>query len=398
VAFDGELYLRLAGERALTSDRRRGYAPWDSPLGEPARALVAVGALERELAERVLEDYELALALRSGSPHPLPRMRAAPPRPRSPRRVVVCDRRIGHSAGELHVLYASLSADATVVAVGLTWSRRSRGPRFANISATLADDRGTTTPAHFSGGGGSQEWRGQLRAAQPLAPDTAWIEVDGERIELVEEQRGVEVEVEPLPPEEPAWRLVWSSLASGNRRHWGEGQAEEAIDALLAAGAIAPDDPRLADARAVSAARSGGGASKLPDPWRSVYSPRRTQGRQGQAVVGAVTPPFDGIEVAIAAIDTRDEAGFAIDVEVTPDVMMGSRTSALDRRSLAWWARDDRGNHYLGHMGSWAGGDDSGHGTIGFDAQLDPAATVLELLPTAETERAVIRIPLELLR
>src|SRR5207237_6037412 len=63
--FDAELYLRLSGERMLLERGDRGGAPWESPLMEAARALIAVGAIDAERARAVIDDYDLASALRS---------------------------------------------------------------------------------------------------------------------------------------------------------------------------------------------------------------------------------------------------------------------------------------------------------------------------------------------
>jgi hypothetical protein len=48
--------------------------------------------------------------------------------------------------------------------------------------------------------------------------------------------------------------------------------------------------------------------------------------------------------------------------------------------------------------GGWPGDGDHGTGEIEFSPGIDPKATRLDLLPTADTERAVIRVALELLR
>ena len=58
------------------------------------------------------------------------------------------------------------------------------GPTAPLHQITLADDRGTKVATSFSGGGSDEEWRGHLHSHGPLAKDTAWIELDGERIDL----------------------------------------------------------------------------------------------------------------------------------------------------------------------------------------------------------------------
>jgi hypothetical protein len=63
--FDAELYLRLAGEQMILGVERRQQRPWDSPLFEPASALLAVDAISAARARAVIDDYSLAEALRS---------------------------------------------------------------------------------------------------------------------------------------------------------------------------------------------------------------------------------------------------------------------------------------------------------------------------------------------
>src|SRR5947208_12212196 len=104
--FDAELYLRLQAEEMLVGVRERQHGPWDTPLLEPARALVAVGALSAAQAEAAIDDYALADALRSedGLEHrdsfaPDARRRSRGVKPLEPRRVVPCNQVIEHAQG-----------------------------------------------------------------------------------------------------------------------------------------------------------------------------------------------------------------------------------------------------------------------------------------------------------
>jgi hypothetical protein len=135
----------------------------------------------------------------------------------------------------------------------------------------------------------------------------------------------------------------------------------------------------------------------LPRPWRSLRSyGSLTNGRRGAAVLGAVTPLFDGMTVAVQSLRASEE-GFSFEIETRPDASGGVFDLDLETPRVAWWARDDLGNHYLGGTGSWSGSGHHGSGTIAFEAGLDRTATRLDLMPTGQTERAVIAIPLELL-
>jgi hypothetical protein len=66
---------------------------------------------------------------------------------------------------------------------------------------TVTDNGGTTATAEFFGEQrrGDPAWRGQYEVHPQLAPDTAWIELLGQHIELTGEPAGVQVWTEPLP-------------------------------------------------------------------------------------------------------------------------------------------------------------------------------------------------------
>jgi len=266
---------------------------------------------------------------------------------------------------------------------------------------TLTDDRGTTATAGFSGGSDGTEWNGQFEAHPPLAPETAWIEILGERVELASEPpAGVEVRVEPVAEQDPARRYLWARLASAAEFH-GDTAVEATIDTLVAAGALAADDPVIAEARAVLVRHSQGSGSgpgshgPVPEPWRSLLAARgRGGGPVGLVVVGAVTPRFDGITAAVLAVDSGADE-FSADVELTPSVPhRHASLGRVDEPILVWWAADDRGHHYLGHQDSWHSSEDRSGGQIGFWPALDPAASVLDIMPTTTSARAVIRVPL----
>jgi hypothetical protein len=417
--FDAELYLRLAGERMLVGRGELNRGQWDLPLAEAARALVAIGSVAEDDAQEVLDEYHLATALRDE--HAMHQRAArrhatvarATPRALEPRRAFALDHTIEQQQWTIAIRYASFSSTTTRIGVDLVdrlaagagARRRAGRMRFGLMGsspagppqATLADDRGTTTNAHFAGSGSDSEWHGSFHADRPLAADTRWFELDGHRIELPDEQPGVEVVVEQLSHERPALAHLWHALAAPNMLHRGPDRLEPAIAALLAAGALSADDPALADMRNVQASLDSGGAPpprQLVDPWRSLIARRgATNGVVGTMLVGAVTPLFDGFSVGIGSLDAT-ETGFDLEVEVAPGGSTTPFDSRLESHSLTWWAADDRGNSYLGRMGSWSGGGDQDSGEIGFGPALDPKATRLDLMPTSRSARAVIRVPL----
>ena len=110
--------------------------------------------------------------------------------------------------------------------------------------------------------------------------------------------------------------------------------------------------------------------------------------------VGVVTPVFEGHSVGVMSLES-DSEGFAVEVEVTGWSNQGPPFGNTIRTSdLVWWAADDCGNQYLGELGGSSGGDDHMEGTVNFWPALDPGAIRLDLMPTADTSHAVIRVPL----
>lgn len=420
---DAEIYLRIAGERALLGLGAERQRPWDSPLAEPASALVAVGAISAAKARAVIDDYGLTEAVRSeqGQHHwsvmaGAYRSGRRKAKPLKPRRVVPCDRTVDGPNGSLHVRHVTLAEDVTSLAVqwrpnvsGQNALRQQRQMvRFGHGAPPtpphpqLADEYGTKVGTGFSGGGSDQEWTGYLTADRPLAPDTDWLEIDGTRLELTGEALRCEVSIEPLPDEPAANRYLWRRLAASNEFH-GPPEIEGAIDALLAAGAVDANDPVVSEVRAVREAlphhpgmhATTPGVKRLPEPWRTVISRLAAgNGPEGAIVLSAVTPEFEGFTVAVSYLES-EPGGFAIEVEAAPGFEgRGPFRRRLEPSQLAWWAADDRDNHYLGHIGSSSGGDDHSTGTINFWPALHPNAKRLAIMPTAEATRSVISFPL----
>jgi hypothetical protein len=269
------------------------------------------------------------------------------------------------------------------------------------VQPQLTDDRGTTVSSTFSGGGSDEEWEGHLTAHGPLAPDTAWIEIDGERLDLVWEAVACEVTIEPVGEQVPAHRYLWRRLAMPDFH--GPPEIEGSIDALIAAGHLDAEDPVLGDIYAVRDAmpahrgmQSGPQAhvGSLPEPWRSLLRRLgRQDGPDGTLALAAVTPEFDGYSVAVNSLDS-DPGGFRIEVEVAPGLDGGGPVRGLDSRQLAWWAADERGNHHLGQIGRWSSSERHSTGEINFWPALRPQARELSIMPTGEMMRAVITVPL----
>jgi hypothetical protein len=307
--------------------------------------------------------------------------------------------------------YISLDADRVdisavyTVQAGAGPARRPRGraglpnPLWTPV---VADDRGTTSTLDFRGGGSDDRWAGMLTADQPLAFETTWIELFGRRIELVDRPVKATIEIEPIETIDPAHRHLWRRVALAGR-HFSQSALGPAIAALTASGTLAADDPAIELAHRVNQvpgvfrhhgpARS---ARNAPEPWGSLLRRAgRADGPPGLVVLGAVTPEFDGHFAAIYSVES-DPDGFTAEAAVSPpDIEPHPGNLDLEERSLIWWARDDRGNHYLGHWnGSHRHDDAIKTGSLAFAPAIDPLATRLDVLPTGLTKRAVISFAL----
>ena len=434
--FDAELYLRLAGERVLTSREGSARMSW-APVLTAARALVAVGAIEAAAAQTVVDDYDLAadlrdperrvagLRMRGRARLAAARRVAAAPAPLPAPRVVACDRVVETAAEQIRVRSVSVGPRSVSVAVVVTEripGQSGPGPGWQGGGPSqirLADDRGTTVTASFTGGGSDREWRGHFRSDVPLAGDTRWIEIEGDRVELGTGSSAAEVSIVSLPGDDLAMSYLWRQVAAQRQRHGPPGMLADAIDALAAAGRLDPDGQQLAGLAAVLDALalpggpgwpgrgrpgpgrpgpggSGPGGTVLPEPWRSLLAGRgRADGPVGAVAIGAATPSFgDGLSVLVLVLQS-EPAGFQVEVETSAELGHMPFASVVDERAeLTWWAADDRGGHYLGEISNWSSNQDGYEGTIDFWPALDPRAAVLELMPTAITERAVITVPL----
>jgi hypothetical protein len=408
--FDGERYLRLLGERWVKKGGAARRPPRSPVLAAAAAALVAVDAMTLEAAQAVVGEYDLSQGQGRHDP-----VSAKPGRPAAPvppgtgeLRVVPCERVIDQPGGRLTLHYVAFTSHATTIRTDLRLDEPPpRQPHPDPLPAwarqlSVTDSRGTTAEAVFSGSGliGGSVWHGQYETHPQLAADTAWIELLGERLDLAAEPAVIQTWTEPLPEQDPAIRHVWERVATINDFHDLHLALEATIAALVAAGALPAGAPVIDDARAALAVlRPRGAAPAAPPaapaaPWRSLLA------RWGQAggpvrtiAVGAVTPSFDGVTAAVVALESRAEH-FGITVELAPGVRTGLPYGDLPGQPyLTWWAADDLGNYYLGEQGSWNPGADRSWGTIGFWPALDQRATRIDLMPTAATTRAVIRVP-----
>jgi len=415
--FDAERYLRRLGEHAVLGidDDQHGFG---SPLSDAATALVAVGAIAPDHPREVLSDYAAARAARDASGHFLmARLTAGwtPPALQRPAvgRMVALHEELEVAGWSVRLRYIELGAERTEISA--TYSARDPTPHRRMVPGhlgipaalskpTVTDDQGTALALHMGGGGSDDRWDAELTVDRPLATDTRRIELFGRRIELVDTPIDVEVTTESVDPDDPAHRHLWRRIAIGNR-HFGANELGPATEALIAAGALAADDPMIELARLVQERVPGGmrhhpgsgsgAVHNAPDPWPSLLRRAgRSDGPTGMVIVGVATPVFDDHAAAVYCLDSHAD-GFTMLAAVSPpDVERHPGNLDLEDRSLAWWARDDRGNHYLGTWNGSRGDDAIKTGTLAFAPALDPVAKRLEVLPTGLHARAVISFPL----
>ena len=411
---EAELYLRLLAERVLLDGEPQHLAGGSVPSA--AAALVAVGAIKTELAEDIVRDFDLACMLRGrgGSGMAFRARMQAPPsaspgKAPKPPRVVPCRAKLDLSWGTVKVRYVMLSDELTTI--GITGSETATGS-FARPGqppqVQLSDDQGTTVTARFSGSLGPA-LDGVLTCDPPLSRRTRWIDFSVGRIDLPEtDQVAPEVRLEQLPQTDPALAHLWRQLATTRGPIPASNDLGAAIEALVAVGAVDGGSAELDQLRTVAETVGTGWHSMglrgqpahsqvpLPEPWHSLAATRRKasgQGPVGVLAVGAVTPPVDGTVVVVEALVSNRE-GFMLNVTTTPGTSVFGPILNSPGDPLAWWAEDDRGGVYLGGPGSWGGRPGHSRGTIQFWPALDPHCRELRILPTGQTQRAVIPITL----
>jgi hypothetical protein len=407
MTFDPEHYLRRKAEEFLADPARDRQAD-SSSLASAASALIAVGALSARRAEPVLDEFDLAWDVEFAWCRPgwspasqrvgyisLDRLADA--------RVVALGDELTLSAGTLRLRYAVLERDHTALIAdfhvvdtptGLSdWIRVPSGMPSGLTRPELTDESGTVRTLEFNGHGNDDRWSGQFSTDIAIPRDASWVELYGVRIELSRSPVPASVAIEPVQSENPAQMHLLRVLASADPFRAQDPRA--ASDALLAAGAIASDDPVLVQIKAAGTNEAAGRRALmyprnlvgLPDPWPALRA-NEIDGPDQMFVTGITTDEFDGHRLAVLAI-RPNSGGFVVEAEVTH---ADSGRSILEDQELIWWARDDRGQRYLG---TWSGsGRQSMSGNLKFLPTLDPEATRIDLMPSAPTIRAVITVAL----
>lgn len=424
-AFDAEIYLRLLGERLLADRDPQDHHR--SPLDLPASALVVAGLIDPERAARVIDDHNTALSVRAGErgfPHFGPPTRRARGK-LEPRETMILDRELAFGDGLL------LLRDLTTTAGGATLRFRWRSDAASSrghgrmaifgggggafpwgaAAPVIRDDQGNRPTVTSGGGSGNEsQWDGELGLDATLSPTTAWLEVAGVRIALDRRIAPSRTWVEPIMEQGAVERFLWRRLAVAEMPFGQAVELASAIEALKAAGVLSGEEVLIGQLEAVSAQLPGrhgrpqralprraagptpqSSGAPVPEQWRSLLSRAgHSDGPSWTRVLGALSDPFDGIQVAIHSISS-DESGFGTEFEVSPNLLL---PCGLDELPVAWWARDDRGNRYLGHPNGWGGHAEGASGTMQFWPALDRSAVELQIVVSADAHQAVIAVPL----
>ncbi len=417
---DPETYLRLACERILLSQGRNNGMQDGIGPAVISRALAASGTLRQETAQSVLDEYELAMGLRSQQGGRMLMHRRSMVRGERQRlsveRVAVCACEIERPGAQWSLERVLFTAEATHLdltgtgpaAQGGRTGRRGglvrhnmamRPPQPPHPQTlALADDHGTGATARVGQsrwGGGS--WEASYISDAPLSPDTEWIEVDGTRIELPQRQPAPEVHMEEIEPMDPLRAMLYGEILSTDRRHGGDDTFEIVCQTLVAIGALDEDDPVLVEVRRIAGAVAGAApVPGLPEPWASLlgrYS--KADGRTGSLAIGAVIDDLDGFSIRLDML-TSEQTSFSISLAMSPGtpLLRHFPGAILEPSPITWWAEDDRMNAYVAFSDRGGGGGNVAEGQVTSLAALDPKATLLRLLPTASSCRAVVTIPL----
>lgn len=407
MGLDAESYLRDLSEQwrgAHSGDRPLSA----SPLAAAAAALVAVGAVSAGRAERLLDACDLSWDFqfshsRPGSVSPSHKVGYISPDRIGRSRVVAIDTELILPAGTLRLRYAVLEPDHTAIfadfevrgtTTGLhDWIRVPAGMPSGLARPDVAEQSGSTRTMEFNGHGNDDRWSGQFSTRTAVAVDAPWIELFEARVGLTGSPAPTRVTIEPVHSADPAQLHLLRALATADASS--DQNPRAAAGALVRAGAIGPEDPVMVQINAGETdellrrrgpdhlSRSAG----LPAPWPAPRSDARA-GPTGMIVVGLATEEFHGHRVAVLVLRSRPD-GFVVEAEVTS---IATNRSILEDDHLVWWARDDRGQDYLGTWDSWS--RHSASGVLRFFPPLDPEARRLDLMPSTPTTRAVIAIGL----
>jgi hypothetical protein len=390
--FDAEAYLRAVGD-----DQQAVDGPLDETFAGgvdyAAAALVAVGAIAVDRAVAVLAGF--------GWKARVPVARECPDRCR----VVGLNAEVRIQSGMLRLSHARLNEAGTAIVASYIidheearihhdWIRVPSGWPSGLQPLSVIDDTGTQVSLSFDGWGNDDRWQATLRTTSPVSPATAWLELAGTRVACIDDRPNVQIALEAPAETDAAHAHLWRYLSRCDPVF-----DSFALDAtarvLLASGHLKADDPVLKQFNAVrnelpnrnSPHTAPRGFRNLPEPWRTVIARRGTaDGPTGLVLVAAELVELGGHRVAVDVLESFPDC-FTLKTRQSPAPQQSVRfRGAVEDNELVWWARDDRGNHYLADWES---------SLLRFSTSLDPLARELTLMPTTPTSRAIISFPLQ---
>jgi hypothetical protein len=418
---DPEFYLRMLGERRLITGTHEYPG-----IGTIASAFCATGLLSSEISVRIVADYALATQLRQpafgGATHGF--QPAQTELPAAPAQPVVARCSFEAESPGSNWPYAVLGDTYTEIATSYNgpsnWdlvAKRFPKPQGFPQSLQLTDDTGHTASAMLQGSSDPRfTFLGRFASSSPMSRTTEWLELGGLRIQLMHDAPKPPPSVEPLPRTTPAVDFLRHRLASAEGPI-AEPEQDPVVAALIATGALDPDEGLFRELNAISwhrtfgpygrvnhpghqilstaATPSAGNPDDLPEPWASLMRPVDWSGPEGVITIGVATPLMEGAAAVLFALTSEPDrfrvdtlecgASFAVHlaedkVETTP--------------SFAWWAQDDRGGWYLGAWETTTVNEKGRRGDVTFHPPLDPRARSLRICPTLRRTRAVIDLEL----
>lgn len=402
--FSAEEYLDALGLRAVQDSENVAGFPPGIRLVAAGAALVAVGAVSQEKAQRIINERLVALGsnLRRVDHRVSEAAVDAPEQVLVSATVRLCPFELGGWPGRVRLHYVVLADDSVSVEVTRTGSE---DLEILGAPIVLGDDTGAEVEARFGGSVRGDVCEGRFRAEVPLSPHTNYLRIGGSTVRLGPTlEQTLSARVEPLHPSSLAERYLWLRVALGIA---GQGPFRVADDlaggaeALLAGGFIQADNPLLAELRAVCSTfpltPNRDLSVRLGEPWDSFKERayQRSGGREGAVAIGLVTPPIDGVQIRFDGLISQVD-GFHVRVECSPGqgFSFGHDSDVAPPLRLLWLARDDRNNHYFGRPASgWQWSPAVSRGTVDFRPPLDEGASELHLLPTSLTQRGRITIP-----
>jgi hypothetical protein len=402
--FNAQDYLRQLGQRAIEDPQNVAGFPRGIRVVSASRALCAIDAIDPETAQDIInEPLDRLLSSLEYSKSLVDKLMDGQPSHGSvPEPVAVrdCTAQLPFPWGRLYLHYAVFASDHVAIeatAVGNTGQMPGFSP------ASITDDRGTTASARSMLGGKPGTVLGRLLTDRPLSSETRFLELGDVPVELKAQGAIPGFSGTRVGPSDPAERHLWfvASIYYAGQflPHLGD-YIEPAAEALIAAGAVLPDNKLVADLRAVGRGFEQDAIAVVDEPWKSLvrrWGEHSNKGLLGSVALGAVSDPFDGFVVRIDGLVAKSK-GFDIRIETSPGTpfnLMGASDAALPPM-VVWWARDDLGNHYSGRPGSgWSVAPGGSRGAIGYRPALHPEATAVELLPvSASTGTALsVRLP-----